>query len=182
MKSSEARIFLKRWEIHCFLRELLNFYGRRDKFLCFLNAELQEAHLTPSSLVYLVMCWLLSFPFMEWFSSLAHKSAGLSMQGSRPGILAPAPAPFPGAVALRALWFTGKCSLFLRTIASPSSAKFSDKLPSKLQRAAGSRSPPDSGIPWHQEWHLQKCLPRTRKRAQGTWHRRDHSYCLSKKM
>lgn len=62
------------------------------------------------------------------------------MQGSQPGILAPAPAPFPGAVALRVLWFTGKYSLFLRTIASPSSAKFPDKVPSKLQSAAGSGS------------------------------------------
>lgn len=37
------------------------------------NAELQEAHLTPSSLLCSVMRCLLSLPFMEQFSSLAHK-------------------------------------------------------------------------------------------------------------
>lgn len=104
------------------------------------------------------------------------------MQGSRPGILAPVPAPFPGAVALRVFWFAGKCSLFLRTIASLSSAKFSDKLSSKFQNAAGSRSFPGSGIPWHQEQRLLKCVLRTQKIAQGTLHRKDYSYCLSRKM
>lgn len=60
------------------------------------------------------------------------------MQENQRGILALTPALFPGALTLRVLSFTGKCSLFLRTIASPSRVQFSDEVSSKLQNAVAS--------------------------------------------